>query len=348
MSSRSTSVIIAKAVSRHHLLKIDGYSQTKVVTHGRGIKSYTFKVGGHSWLLQYYPNGEPLGPDTYIDVFIQLVSVSRDMPVEPDKGIAAKGSLSLLDRAGNPVPSYTSTFNRSFTTTGVLVWYTKRTMLENSGYLKDDCFTLRCDITVTELRAEETEDCNFTDLLWKYDRADVAFEVDGETLTAHRWVLAVRSPILKAAVEAELLDVPEREKKTTSMATVRIDNMEAKVFKALVHYIYTDALPDEMDKGDEATTAMAHGLLEVADRYEMERLKLTCEAMLCKRVSTSTVITTLVLAEQHHCQKLKVACIEFLVSLKNMKVVLENGGFKHLQMSCPSVLMDLIKWSKAA
>ncbi|XP_048527209.1 BTB/POZ and MATH domain-containing protein 2-like [Triticum urartu] len=346
MSSRSTSVIVARAVSGHHLLKIDGYSQTKVVTHGRGIKSCTFKVGGHSWLLQYYPNGEPSGPDTYIDVFIQLVSVSRDMPVKPDKGISAQGSLSLLDRAGKPVPSYTSTFNRSFTTTGILVWYTSRTTLENSGYLKDDCFTLRCDITVTELRAEKTEDCDFAYLLWK-EGADVAFHVGGETIAAHQWVLAARSPILKAAAEAELLGVPEREKKTPT-ATVRIDDMEAKVFKALIHYIYIDALPDEIDKGDEAATAMAHRLLEAADRYKMERLKLICEDTLCKRVSTSTAITTLVSAEQHHCQRLKAACINFLLSPKNMEVVLENGGFKHLQRSCPSVLMDLIERAKVA
>ncbi|EMS60735.1 BTB/POZ and MATH domain-containing protein 1 [Triticum urartu] len=135
-------------------------------------------------------------------------------------------------------------------------------------------FTLRCDITVTELRARETEDRDFTDLLWK-EGADVAFHVGGETIVAHRWVLAARSPILKAAAEAELLGMSEREKKKkTPMATIRIDDMEAKVFKALLHYIYTNALPDEMDKGDGAATAMAHGLLEAADRYKMERLKM--------------------------------------------------------------------------
>ncbi|KAF7056159.1 hypothetical protein CFC21_063595 [Triticum aestivum] len=351
MSSRSTSAIIARAVSGHHLLKIDGYSQTKVVTVASYIQSCTFDVGGHSWRINYYPNGFRSDSTDYISVFIQLVSVSRDLPVVPIlQGISAQGSLSLLDRDGKPVPSYTHTFNRSFKTSeGSWGWYSyiTRSALENSGYLKDDNFTLRCDITVTELRVEETEDCDFADLLWKKEGADVAFEVDGETLTAHRWVLAARSPILKAAVRAELLGELERER-NTPIATVRIDNMEAKVFKALLHYIYTDTLPDEMDKGDEAATAMAHGLLEAADRYKVERLKLICEDMLCKRVSTGTAITTLVLAEQHHCQRLKITCIDFLVSPKNMEVVLENGGFKHLQRSCPSVLMDLIERAKVA
>nr|XP_020177724.1 BTB/POZ and MATH domain-containing protein 2-like [Aegilops tauschii subsp. strangulata] len=279
-------------------------------------------------------------------VFIQLVSVSRDLPVVPDKGISAQGSLGLLNRTGKPVPLDTYTFSRRFTTNeeGWYKFFTRSTL---ESYLKDDCFTLSCDITVTKLRAEETEDCDFVDLLWK-EGADVTFKVGGETIAAHRWVLAARSLILKAAAEAELLGVPEREKKTTPMATVRIDDMEAKVFKALLHYIYTDTLPDEMDKGDEAVTAMAHRLLGAADRYKVERLKLICEDMLCKRVSTSTVITTLVLAEQHHSQRLKAACIDFLISPNNMKVVLENGGFKHLQSSCPSVLMDLIERAKVA
>ncbi|KAE8806197.1 Speckle-type POZ protein [Hordeum vulgare] len=353
MSSRSSSAIIARAVSGRHLLKIDGYSHTKVVTNASYIQSCTFDVGGHSWRINYYPNGLRSDSIDYISVFIQLVSISRDLPVVPIlQGISAQGSLSLLDLDGKPVPSYTNTFNRSFTTSeGSWGWYTyiARSALENSGYLKDDCFTLMCDINVTELRAKETRDSDFAHLMWNKGGTDVTFEVCGETFTAHRWVLASRIPILKLkAAEAELLGVPEREKKNTPMATVRIDDMEAKVFKALLHYIYTDALPDEMNKVDEAATTMAHGLLEAADRYKMERLKIICEDMMCKHVSTSTVITTLVLAEQHHCPRLKAACINFLISPKNMSVVLENGGFKHLQRSCPFVLMDLIERAKAA
>ncbi|XP_020190739.1 BTB/POZ and MATH domain-containing protein 2-like [Aegilops tauschii subsp. strangulata] len=302
------------------------------------------------WRIKYYPNGQGSDNANYISVFIQLASVSMDLPFKPDKGISAQCVLSLLDRAGKPVPSYTLTFDRIFTTPqGEWGWhkFITRSKLENSGCLKDDYFTLRCDITVTELRAEETEDRDFTDLLWKKEGADVGFHVGGETIVAHRWVMAARSPILKAAAEAELLGMLEREKKAP-MATVRIDDMEAKMFKALLHYIYTDALPIEMDKGDEAATAMAHGLHEAADRYKMERLKLICEDMLCKRVSTGTAITTLVLAEQQHRQRLKAACIDFLISPNNMKVILENGGFKHLQRSCPSVLMDLIGRVKVA
>jgi len=98
---------------------------------------------------------------------------------------------------------------------------------------------------------------------------------------------------------AELLIGPMKER---SSRHVQIDDMEPRVFKAMLHFIYTDALP-EMDKGD--TVAMAQHLLVAADRYDLERLKLMCEHKLCECISTSMETTTLVLAEQHRCKGLK-------------------------------------------
>ena len=82
---------------------------------------------------------------------------------------------------------------------------------------------------------------------------------------------------------AELLIGPMKER---SSRHVQIDDMEPRVFKAMLHFIYTDALP-EMDKGD--TVAMAQHLLVAADRYDLERLKLMCEHKLCECISTSKV-----------------------------------------------------------
>jgi speckle-type POZ protein len=49
------------------------------------------------------------------------------------------------------------------------------------------------------------------------------------------------------------------------------------VFRSLLHFIYTDSLP-EIDDRDR--TAMAQHLLVAADQYGMERLKLICEYVL--------------------------------------------------------------------
>jgi len=95
---------------------------------------------------------------------------------------------------------------------------------------------------------------------------------------------------------------------------VRIDDMEPRVFRAMLHFIYTDEFP-KLDKRD--TIAMAQHLLVAADRYDLERLKLMCEHKLCQCISTSMATTTLVLAERHGCKGLKEACLNFFKSSGN-------------------------------
>jgi len=72
-----------------------------------------------------------------------------------------------------------------------------------------------------------------------------------------------------------------------------------------------------MEEQEEA--AMAQHLLEAADRYDMQRLKLICEEKLCRHLDVSMAATTLVLAEQHCCRGLKQACIEFSNLLMHWK-----------------------------
>jgi hypothetical protein len=82
------------------------------------------------------------------------------------------------------------------------------------------------------------------------------------------------------------------------------------VFRSLLHFIYTDSLP-EIDDRDR--TAMAQHLLVAADQYGMERLKSICEYVLNLTpffFDTSAVVTTLVLAEHHGCHQLKEAILK--------------------------------------
>jgi len=216
--------------------------------------------------------------------------------------------------------------------------------ISNSAYLKDDCFAARFDIIVSkEFRAEDTPRFvtvppsdlhqHLGRLLSSGAEADVTFRVGGETIAAHRLVLAARSPVFTA----ELFG-PMREERTTGRP-IQIDDMEPGVFGAMLHYIYTDSLP-EMDKGDAAV--MAQHVLVAADRYGLERLKLICEDRLCDFISTGTAAATLALAEQHGCRGLKEACFRFLRSPGNLKTIMGGDGFRHLTSSCPSLLNELL------
>src|SRR6266540_1811677 len=62
---------------------------------------------------------------------------------------------------------------------------------------------------------------------------------------------------------------------------IRVDDMEAPVFKALLCFVYTDSLPETTKEEEDV---MYHHLLVAADRYDLGRLKLICEDKLCKRI----------------------------------------------------------------
>jgi speckle-type POZ protein len=115
-----------------------------------------------------------------------------------------------------------------------------------------------------------------------------------------------------------------------------------QVFRALLHFIYKDVLPDTKElSGLSTSTLLAQHLLAAADQYGLDRLRLLCESKLCENVSTDTVATTLALAEQHHASELKAVCLKFAAS--NLAAVMQSEGFEYLQKSCPTLQSELLK-----
>ncbi|OEL37998.1 BTB/POZ and MATH domain-containing protein 1 [Dichanthelium oligosanthes] len=224
--------------------------------------------------------------------------------------------------------------------------------LERSGCLKDDRFTVRCDIT-TSFKWIETESTDgggaaaparvvvppsnlhehLNDLMWKKQGTDVVIDVAGETFDAHGWLLAARSPVF----EAELLTATKEKAAGGARRRMEIKDMEPEVFEAMLHFVYTDVLPDMVEY---KTVPMAQGLLAAAHRYKLERLKLMCEEMLCKRIDVNTVAANLAAAEEHGCHALKAACLEFIARPGNMKAVMETEGFEKNKDSCLAVMME--------
>ncbi|CAN6283298.1 unnamed protein product [Urochloa humidicola] len=347
----SASAIFAGRITGHHVLHIENYSRTKEeLPNGKGIKSRPFTVGGCSWSLMYYPNGQRSEYADYISVFLRLEESATG-------SVTARAKYSLLDRAGKLVLLHTKEAELHEYAAGSSGYgfndLIKRDSLEASGHLRDDCFKIRCDIfihkglsTEDRLAAPAFVDVpasdmhqQFGDLLTSNDGADVTFQVSGETFRAHRCILAARSSVFKAELFGAM-----REGTTAGDHCIRIDGTVAQVFKNLLHFVYTDSLPEttpEME-GPQEGAAMAQHLLEAADRYDLQRLKLLCERKLCGYMDVSTVATTLVLAEQHHCRGLKEACIEFLKSPHVLEAVVETDGFEHLTKSCPALLKELM------
>ncbi|GJN36685.1 hypothetical protein PR202_gb25568 [Eleusine coracana subsp. coracana] len=349
----STSTPVAE--QGKHVFHITGFSKHM----GMGdhdddgfIRSGNFKVGGYDWAIRLYPDGSFKQWKEYISVYLELMSINV-------KKVRAAYDLRLVDHSTGLSSSVHKAEPRMFNSRDGSRFapqtplFMKRNELESGGYLRDHRLTIVCIVQV--FKEPQVSECELrpkikvppSDILQHLGRlletgeaADVTFSVAEQTFPAHRTILIMRSPVFMAE-----LCGPMCEAKTQH---VIIKGMQPAVFRALLHFIYTDSLPmmDELSADDRSE--MIRHLLVAADRYAVDRLKLMCESILCEELDMQNVAVVLALADQHQCNMLKDACLEFMSS--SMDDVVSTAGYVELQRNCPSVLVDalvkMIQWFK--
>lgn len=344
----TASRIVPREVTASHKLTIDGYTPSMMNFRNRSWLSPPFKAAGYKWRILYGPYGCDGDSDQCISFRLQLDPNAS----QPHIMYPIKVKFSLLDQSGNPVPKFTRAITeycclKQHGLYGFGNFITKKDLVD-SGCLKDDCFAVRCDITTLKnLKEIDDDDApvppsdlskHLADILWNKRGTDVAIDVGGEeTLEAHEWILA-RSPVL----EAELLAA--KKDRSSSLRRIEIKGVEPKVFKALLHYMYTDALPaPEKTEEKKGTLAMTRGLLAAAHRFKLERLRTMCAEKLSKHIDLETVVGTLAVAELNGCVALKAACVEFITRPGNLKALMETEGFlATVRANCPSVMWEIV------
>uniref|UniRef100_A0A0D3HP15 BTB domain-containing protein n=1 Tax=Oryza barthii TaxID=65489 RepID=A0A0D3HP15_9ORYZ len=249
----TTSTIVASAPmpTGHHVLRIDGYSLTKAkFAAGECDESCSFIGGGHAWRIKYYPNGTVVsGSGGFVSLMLSLDH--QPGAALPAAVVKARFAFSLLDMDGEPVPS------RTYASDGVDIAVVKRDGPPTMSTL--------CPV----------EHDMFRCLLDTGDDADVAFRAaGGETIAAHRRVLERRAP--------ELAKLCRRRGGASCFmglvgGHIDVGDMDAAAFKALLHFVYTDTLPETMAPRE--MPAMAPQLIAAARKYglDWERLRLLCE-----------------------------------------------------------------------
>ncbi|VAI81756.1 unnamed protein product [Triticum turgidum subsp. durum] len=116
------------------------------------------------------------------------------------------------------------------------------------------------------------------------------------------------------------------------------------IFRTLLHFIYTDCLVLPFNDFDqEDRREIVRHILVAADRYRIERLKLICEAALCRTLDTQTVATTYALADQHQCNDLKQACLKFMASPTIFGEVLASQDYNNLKRKSPSTTLEIFE-----
>ncbi|KAJ4828332.1 BTB/POZ and MATH domain-containing protein 4 [Turnera subulata] len=352
-TSPTSSLSITETVNGSHKFTIQGYSLAKGIGVGKHIASETFTVGGYQWAIYFYPDGKnPEDTSNYVSVFIALASEGTD--------VRALFELTLIDQSGKAKHKVHSHFDRSLESGPYTLKYRgsmwgykrffRRSMLEQSDFLKDDCLKIHCTVGVVvsaidcsrlhTVKVPESDiGSHFGSLLENEECSDITFNVCGEKFRAHKLVLAARSPVF----ETDLTDAMEEDNHEVDIADI-----EPKVFKALLHFIYKDALIEDEELSVLSSTSipsvfetLAAKLLGAADRYELPRLKLMCESVLCKDISVDSVAKILALADRYHAMDLKSVCLKF--AAENLVAVMQSDGFEYLKENCPLLQSELLR-----
>ncbi|KAK3120080.1 hypothetical protein QOZ80_9AG0681210 [Eleusine coracana subsp. coracana] len=347
------------------------YSESKKTPNGSYIRSRKFDAGGHSWYIVYYPNGRLSGTTASISFYLQLI----DAADEEDEDVKVRIQFLLPGSGGGGLrflsAEVTGIVNSTRNSIGFERFVT-REELEMSGCVSNNWLHIRCDVTVlgsslhkasidldraqayephttssAEAMSSVTKSPSMAkdvdmaqpsqphhDILYNGNEgADVDFEVGGRVFAAHRCILAARSSVLK-----EDFYGPDKEENTGYM---RVNNdMNPEVFDVLLHCLDTDPLPATTNM--EGFEAVARDLLAAADLYDLKDLKLLVEKKLCARVAVATAWSTLVVAEQFQCLKLKSTCLRFIASRENTRDVMGTGRVEHLAKTCPAVVRELV------
>ncbi|KAK4478047.1 hypothetical protein RD792_017312 [Penstemon davidsonii] len=236
--STSKSTVITNG---SHNLKIQGFSSIKGMGLGKYISSGTFSVGGHLWEIQFFPDGKNKDEsgDIYVSLFITLVS-------KFEKDFKVWFEYVLLDQSGDKWYKSTSGFstmrkmcgpyavvNDSKTTImpfGFTPFF-KRTELEASQFMNDDCLTIQCTVCVANTSMDSpkpfAQPLPLSNLGQCYgqllESKNIYFEVEGEMFYANKLILSARSPVFKAQFFGAL--------KEENTRCIKIEGMQAPVFK---------------------------------------------------------------------------------------------------------------------
>ena len=137
------------------------------------------------------------------------------------------------------------------------------------------------------------------ELFVSMDLSDVIFNVSGRQFTAHKIILATKSPVFKAMFH-------HSSNKEVLSGQVKVEDIEPDVFQEILLFIYTGRTQLT------AMNKMAPGILAAADKYLLQDLKTRFETHLIRQMSAENCLELLCLATHHPAEHLKKYANEYL------------------------------------
>ncbi|TVT96785.1 hypothetical protein EJB05_57996, partial [Eragrostis curvula] len=312
-------------------------SATRNLAAGQSVEKNVMFVSGFRCSTRYWPNWPHNGEHGWMKLSVVVMRKAKKAP----KLVTAH--IDLRTRDGTPART---AIREPVAVSGDCVGGVS--LLAKSDEVdRDDHLVAFC--TVAILKDYTPQDLQLAnsighDLFGMHDLTDVAFRVDGETIRAHRLVLATRSPVFKAELFGQMAE--------RTASTIEIEDMTADTFKSMLFYMYHSVLPAAAAASADETDDDALGIVELqrlfvaADRYGFDPLKQTCEDLLYAGVSSDTVLPILEFTEAHACPRLRSRCLDFLDVAENFKEVASTEEYLRLMNAYPSLQVEVRNWFK--
>lgn len=177
---------------------------------------------------------------------------------------------------------------------------------KDNGLLENDELKILCEVTVRKFYRFYNDvekgplrwpTDNLRDLINSDSMSDLTIFVAGDKFLAHKAILEASSVVFESMFPRNM----EEDKDS-----VEIKDVTAAVMREMLAFIYTG----ESKKLNE----MAIDLLDAADKYALERLKVMCGEAIARHICMENAVQILILADRHSAKELKKKVLDFIAT----------------------------------
>ena len=159
------------------------------------------------------------------------------------------------------------------------------------------------------------------------EMSDVQIKCGDQTFDCHKVILSARSPVFNRMLLSEM--------KEKASGVVDLTDTTPEVVRELLEFIYTGNCCIDGNADPEIVC----GLLEAADKYELEHLKEMCQYTLSSAVTADNCLQYLALGDMYGTQMLKKRALEMIV--KKRKTIVKRKQWKECAKNRPHLMADI-------
>lgn len=119
---------------------------------------------------------------------------------------------------------------------------------------------------------------------------------DQEEIPVHKFVIALKCPVLMEMIHAETSDY--------GINKMKLNDVDSKTMKTLLIYLYTGVL--------EKNQNLSSSLLYAAEKFQLSNLKTICISCMSDNLNIQNVLETFILADHYNDKILEENCIGFI------------------------------------